>query len=332
MAGFSEIIGQEKVIEHFQNAIKRNKISHAYILNGESGMGKKMLAKAFAMTVQCEQGGDEPCMKCHSCIQALSGNNPDIRWITHEKPASIAVEDIRTQVNNDIVIRPYEYRRKIYICDEAEKMTAAAQNALLKTIEEPPEYGIIMLLTANKQMLLDTILSRCVVMEMRPVKEDIIVDYLKTKERVVDYRAREAAAFSGGNIGKAKELCASDEFFSFKDDVLRMIKNVEHMTAAEIQASVREIVKENKDNIGNYLNLLELWYRDVLIYKVSQNGRELLFQKEEKAVRNQADKAGYDDVERIMQSIAGVRGQIKSNVNLELALEMMFVKIRDSLQ
>ena len=79
MAGFDEILGQEKVVEHFKNAIKLDKISHAYIINGEKGMGKKMMAKAFAMTVQCERGGDEPCMECHSCKQFLSGNNPDIK-------------------------------------------------------------------------------------------------------------------------------------------------------------------------------------------------------------------------------------------------------------
>ena len=115
MAGFREIIGQEKIVEHFRNAIRYDKISHAYILNGEQGMGKKMIAEAFAMTVQCENGAYEPCMSCHSCKQAMSGNNPDIRWVKHEKPATISVEDIRMQVNNDIVIKPYEYKRKIYI-------------------------------------------------------------------------------------------------------------------------------------------------------------------------------------------------------------------------
>lgn len=330
MAGYSEILGQQKVVEHFRNAIKLNKISHAYILNGEQGMGKKMMAGAFAMTVQCEKGGTEPCMTCHSCKQFISGNNPDIKWVTHEKPASISVEDIRTQVNNDIVIRPYEYKRKIYIIDEAEKMTTASQNALLKTIEEPPEYAVILLLTSNKEMLLQTILSRCVVMDLRPVENEIIVNYLKTKEKIVDYRAREAAAFSGGNIGKAKEMCSSDDFFTLKEEVLRMTKNVEKMTAADMSGHVKNIGKQFKENIGIYLNLLELWYRDVLIYKVSYSCKELLFQKEEKYIREQAGKLGYDRIERIFESIHKVRFQMKSNVNFELALDMLFINIKES--
>lgn len=330
MAGFSEISGQKKVVEHFLNAIKMNKISHAYIINGEKGMGKKMMAKAFAMTVQCEKGELEPCMECHSCKQFVSGNHPDIKWVTHEKPATISVEDIRIQINNDIMIRPYEYKRKIYIIDEAEKMNAASQNALLKTIEEPPEYAILLLLTSNKEMLLQTILSRCVVLNLRPVKQEIIVDYLRKKEKIVDYRAKEAAVFSEGNIGKAKEMCASDNFFTFKEDVLRMVKNIEGMTAADIGENVKNIVKQYKEIIGNYFNLLELWYRDVLIYKVSQNKKELLFQREEKNIREQALKLGYDKIGQILDCIQKVRVQIKSNVNFELSLEMLFISIKDS--
>lgn len=330
MAGFKEIIGQEKIITHFQRAIEMDKISHAYILNGEKGMGKKMLASAFAMAIQCEKGGVEPCMECHSCKQCLSGNNPDIRWVTHEKPASISVEDIRHQVNHDIDIKPYEYKKKIYIIDEAEKMTIASQNALLKTIEEPPSYALVMLLTANRDMLLQTILSRCVIMDIIPVAYDKIEEYLKIKERIVDYRAKEAALFSGGNIGKAREICASDDFFYFKEEVLRLVRNIPQMTAADMGSYIKKIAKEQKENIGNYLNLLELWYRDVLLYKASGKEDRLLFRKEEKNIRNQAEQLAYSGIEEIFQSISTVRMQLKANVNFELALEMLFINIKDN--
>ena len=108
-----------------------------------------MLAGLFAKTLQCEAGGTDPCGTCRSCIQCDSGNQPDIIWVTHEKPTVISVDDIREQVNNDIIIKPYSSRYKIYIIPEAELMNPQAQNALLKTIEEPPEYAITMLLTNN---------------------------------------------------------------------------------------------------------------------------------------------------------------------------------------
>ena len=136
MAGFQDIYGQEAMKEHLQNAIRLGKVSHAYIINGERNSGKEFIARIFARTLQCERGGIEPCGECHSCKQAESGNQPDIIRVTHEKPNSIGVEDIRSQVNNDIVIKPYSSPYKIYIINEGEKMTVQAQNALLKTLEE----------------------------------------------------------------------------------------------------------------------------------------------------------------------------------------------------
>ena len=178
MATFKDIIGQEQLKEHFQNALSTKKISHAYIINGESKAGKEFIANIFAMALQCEKGGTQPCQECHSCKQALSGNQPDIIHVTHEKPNTISVDDIRSRINNDVGIKPYSSPYKIYIMNEAEKMTVQAQNAILKTLEEPPEYAVIILLTTNVNSLLPTILSRCVVLNMKPVADNQVRKYL----------------------------------------------------------------------------------------------------------------------------------------------------------
>ena len=101
MSKFADIYGHEQIKEHLQNAIRLNKVSHAYIFNGPMGSGKKMTAGIFAETLQCEQHGQEPCGTCHSCIQSESGNQPDIIWVHHEKPGSIGVDDVREQVIGD---------------------------------------------------------------------------------------------------------------------------------------------------------------------------------------------------------------------------------------
>ena len=178
MAKFQDIIGQEQIKEHLQSAISAKKISHAYIINGEKSSGKEFIAKVFAMALQCEKGDVEPCQECHSCKQALSDNQPDIIKVTHEKPNSISVDDIRAQINNDVAIKPYSSPYKVYIMNEAEKMTVQAQNAILKTLEEPPEYAVIILLTTNVNSLLPTILSRCVVLNMKPVADEKVRKYL----------------------------------------------------------------------------------------------------------------------------------------------------------
>ncbi len=210
--GFEEILGNEMVKDHFKKAIQNHKISHAYILTGEAGMGRKSIANAFAMTLRCEQGGSEPCMMCHSGKQVMSGNHPDLIYVTHEKPGSIGVDDVREQINDTIMIRPYSSYYKIYIVDEAEKMTVQAQNALLKTIEEPPSYAVIILITTNQEAFLPTILSRCVQMKLKPLKDFTIKSYLTQNLHIAEKDADICAAFARGNLGKAIHLASSDEF------------------------------------------------------------------------------------------------------------------------
>ena len=128
MSGFKDVVGHSEIIQYIQNAVTEDKVSHAYILNGEKGSGKKMLAGLFAQTLQCEKGGAEPCYECHSCKQAVSGNHPDIIWVTHEKPNSISVDDIRVQINGDIQVKPYNGEYKIYIVPDADMMTVQAED------------------------------------------------------------------------------------------------------------------------------------------------------------------------------------------------------------
>ena len=218
MSGFKDVVGHSEIIQYIQNAVTEDKVSHAYILNGEKGSGKKMLAGLFAQTLQCEKGGAEPCYECHSCKQAVSGNHPDIIWVTHEKPNSISVDDIRVQINGDIQVKPYNGKYKIYIVPDADMMTVQAQNALLKTIEEPPAYAVILLLTENAISLLPTICSRCVKLKLRNIKDQLVKRYLMEQLQVPDYKADVCTAFAQGNIGKAAMLAGSEHFNEIKDE------------------------------------------------------------------------------------------------------------------
>ena len=178
--GFSELIGNEQIKEHFLHAISSGKVSHCYVISGEDGLGKMTAAKAFAQTLECQaEPANRPCGVCHSCTQFLSGNHPDVIFPGHEKPTVIGVDDVRTQIIGDIQIKPYCSPYKIYIVDEAQKLSVQAQNALLKTIEEPPAYGIILLLTTNAASMLETILSRSIVLNMKPVESEAFTSYMR---------------------------------------------------------------------------------------------------------------------------------------------------------
>lgn len=329
MADFKDIIGQEQIKEHLQNAIHTNKISHAYIINGEKSSGKEFIAKIFSLALQCEKDGDNPCQECHSCKQALSGNHPDIIRVIHEKPGTISVEDIRAQVNNDVVIKPYSSPYKIYLINEAEKMTVQAQNAILKTLEEPPEYVVILLLTTNVDVLLPTILSRCVVLNMKPVADELIKKYLMGQMQVPDYKAEVCVAFARGNVGKARLLAASEDFENVKAEALSLLKYIQDMELHEIVAAIKKI-NEYKLEVGDYLDIIAIWYRDVLLFKATRDVNHMIFREEITTIRKVAQRSSYEGIEEIIEALGKAKRRLDANVSFELTMELLLLTIKEN--
>ena len=332
MSSFSDIYGYETIKEHMQSAIRLGKVSHAYIINGGLGAGKKMLAGIFAKTLQCENMEESvnTCNKCHYCIQSDTGNQPDIIWVKHEKPASIGVDDVREQIIADMQIKPYSSRYKIYIIDEAEKLTVAAQNALLKTIEEPPSYGIVIFLKTNAHIFLKTILSRCVMLDLKPVKNSIVEEYIRNNYDVSDYECRFAANFAQGRIGRAKTIVESTEFAHLKQDVMHVIKNAKDMTSGEIMAVVKDI-NNYKLTIDDYLDLMAKWFRDVLLFKSTNDTNYLIFSDEISLIKSQAQTMSYEGIQDILDSIDKVKIRLKANVNFDLCIELLIMAIKEAM-
>lgn len=329
MSGFKDVVGHRDIIGYIQDAVQQNKVSHAYILNGQRGSGKKMLAKLFATTLQCETGKSEPCNECRSCIQANNGNHPDIITVKHEKPGSISVDDIRSQVNGDIMIKPYSSPYKIYIIPEADLLTVQAQNALLKTIEEPPEYAIIFLLTENADSLLPTIRSRCVMLKLRNIKDKLVKKYLMEQLQIPDYQADLCAAFAQGNIGRAVMLAKSEHFNEIKEEAIQLLKYINEMELSEIVSAIKEINKY-KLELTDYLDIITIWYRDVLLYKATKDVGSLVFGDQLKYIKERASKSSYEGIETILESIEKAKVRLKANVNFDLVMELLLLTIKEN--
>lgn len=329
MKDFDAIVGHDHIKEHLIRAISMNKVSHAYILNGRQGSGKNMVADAFAKLLQCEQHGTKPCNQCRSCIQAESGNQPDIIHITHQKPASIGVEDIREQLIGDIRIRPYSSRYKIYIMDDAELMTQQAQNAVLKTIEEPPEYGIVLLLTENADALLPTILSRCVRLNLNSVEDALLRKHLQDKYGADEYQVRFAAAFAQGCIGRAEDIISSDAFIQMKDNAQSVLKYCSEMSVSEMISAVKHVT-DYKQQINDYIDLLALWYRDVLIFKSTSDMNLLIFKDSFVDIQRQASLSSYEGLQHIIDACDKAKKRLRANVNFELTMELLFLTMKEN--
>ena len=329
MGSFKDVVGHKDILKYISSAVENNRVSHAYILNGERGSGKKMLANLFAMTLLCETGDNEPCGKCHSCKQAESGNHPDIIRVTHEKPNSISVDDIRTQVNNTVDIKPYQGPYKVYIIPQADMMTPQAQNAILKTIEEPPSYAVFLLLTENAETLLPTINSRCVMLKLRNIKDTLIKKYLMENLEIPDYKADMCTAFAQGNMGRAIMLANSDHFNEIREEAVQLLKHISEMELNEIVAAVKNI-SVYKLEITDYLDIIMIWYRDVLLYKATKEIDKVVFKDQLQSIKEQARKSSYEGIELILESLEHAKARLKANVNFDLVMELLFLTIKEN--
>ncbi|MCR5100318.1 MAG: DNA polymerase III subunit delta [Butyrivibrio sp.] len=349
MPRFSDIIDQEQLKNHMQNALETGKVSHAYIISGEDGSGKEFVAKAYAKALLCESREKEgryieACDKCHSCIQAESGTNPDIITLVHEKPNVISVDDIRTQIRDSVIIKPYAAKYKVYIIPDGEMMNVQAQNALLKTLEEPPAYVVIIILTNNADAFLQTIISRCVVLPMKPASDDSIRKYLMEDMKIVSYKADLCTSFARGNVGKAIELASSDRFEGLKNNVIEVVSKLKGREIYQINQKIQEIIKcKNEDataaeskkealqNQGDMLDVLLFFFRDILVYKSTEKAEHLIFQDKLSYIRDISLNSSYEGIKNIFEALDRAQKRITYNVNADLTLQMLFLDIKENI-
>lgn len=329
LMNFKSIVGHEDIIRHFKSSIEMNKVGHAYIIAGEPDSGKKMLSRAFATTLQCEEGGVEPCGECQSCRQMVSGNQPDVIMLEPAKEGTISVDDIREQVVDSICIKPYKSRYKIYIVPNAQNMTVQAQNALLKTIEEPPAYGIVLLLTTNVDKMLPTVVSRCIVLNTKPIRERDMLGYLEKHMGISEEKAYFCLDFAQGNLGKAIKLATNEEYSQVVDSVVSTLKNIQNMDADDLAKAVSDI-EQFKMSLDDYMDLMMMWYRDVLMFKVTGNIDKLLFKGEYSSLKNQAKLLSYKTIEDKINAIEKAKRRLDVNANFDITIELLLLTLKES--
>ncbi len=329
MSGLHRILGNEQIKAYFENVIAQRQPAHAYLLAGQPGMGRRTAADAVAMTLQCEAHGPQPCGECRSCRQFLAGTHPDVKVVTHEKPGVISVDEIRRQVVSDAAIRPYYGPYKIYIVPQAEKMNQQAQNALLKTLEEPPAYAVVFLLASGAQTLLPTIRSRCVSFTMAPLPDDVVRAEL-IRRGVREEEAALAAALARGNLGQAIETASSEKAAGMQALIIGLLRDVKDRSIASLQEEVRAM-REHGYDADACLDRIALFIRDALMYKATKDVNLLVMKEELRLIRRYADKVSFEGLEEILQALERARDRLHANVNFDLTMEMLILTVRDKL-
>ena len=330
MYTFEEIVGNEHIIKNLQSAVSTNTISHAYIIDGAEGLGKKLLANTFAKTLQCEKGGTTPCDECISCHTFDSGNNPDIIYVVPTKTKALGIEDIRNQMVNIANIKPYKNKYKIFIIDNADTMTVQAQNAILKTIEEPTSYSVFILLSTNSASFLPTVLSRCILIKLKPLSEEIVKKYIMDNLKVSEEKAGVYSAFALGSIGKAKQLIESEEFAVKRQNIIDTLNKIKKSDDIEIFELAKSF-EEYKEGINEALDICFMWYRDILVFKLLEDKKYVIEQDKYSELNFKTGEFESRQLFEILDIIENTRQQLEKNANFQLALEIMFPKIKENL-
>lgn len=323
---FDDIIGQNEVVNSLKAVLEEDSTRHAYIFSGPYGIGKRMVAKIFSATLLCcARNSFTRCESCQPCLLFNSGTNPDF-YVVEPEGSSISVDDIR-KMQQDISIRPMYSGRKVYLIAEAEKMTVQAQNCLLKTLEEPPAYAVIILTTSNSNSLLETIRSRSIIYNFRKNTDDEVKACIL--KEVEDSTGLDfIVSYADGVPGKALVLLQSEDFRLNREKAVEVILRLRDSKLLEV-FDIYDFFEENKDNIDSILDIMLLFYRDLLIAKKSGNENILINSDKKDIILKNVDRFKTGKLIENIAAVEEARKNIKQNANYQLVIEVMLMKLQE---
>lgn len=261
---FENILGNEKNKELLKRILTTNTISHSYMFIGEESTGKMLFAKEFAKGILCENKDNRPCNNCISCVKFDNLNHPDL-IVIDEKEETIKNDQIR-EMNRNILEKPIESNKKVYIINNSENMTQQAQNSLLKTLEEPPEHAVIILITKDDNRMLNTIKSRCTKINFIPLTNLELKEVL-SKNFGIENTTRRMLELANGSVKRAVELNSNDELYSKLENIFANLNNIDLIDFLKH----KEQIAENKEQINTILDFINV----ILFEKYNQNSKYL---------------------------------------------------------
>lgn len=311
----SEFVGYGDKMEQLMRSVQAGRIVHALLFVGPHGSGKRTLARLFAQAMVC-QGERKPCGACPACKRFLAGSHPDIHVVKPEKK-SIGVDEVRELIDA-LALRPYEGGRHIALIEQADKLTVAAQNALLKTLESPTGEAMFFLITDAPGAMLPTILSRCQTVRFSDLSVEDCARVLEGRG-IDPIRARELAGLSQGSVGRALEIDGDGEYRALREKVLQ---SLEALSGRASVAGAAAPLEEDKGLEGDMLDIMELWARDLMAL---QSGAEPYQSGDADRLR----KSKLDG-RALLKGVLLARMQLGSNVSWPNALENLYFELIDT--
>ena len=326
MYTFEEIRGNTPLVEQLRRSAASGRSSHAYLFLGGAGAGKRLIANTFAKALQCE-GEKRPCDSCKSCHAFNHGNHPDVIYFQPLKNGkTYTIEDVREQLLETVDLKPFQYEKKIYIIEKADTLNIQSQNALLKTLEEPPAHAVFLLLAERAEAFLPTILSRVVAMKIRPLSAETIADYLMQAGHLAE-ESHILSAYAQGRIGQALELVEDEGFREMRQDILGKLEVLPSMSEGDAYLLAKDL--EGYKNDLRFLDIMELWYRDLLTAK-SLREEGYLIQRDKKDAIFRAAKEPAALLAKKAAAVRTARMRLAQNANFRLTMEVMLMDLKET--
>jgi DNA polymerase-3 subunit delta' len=329
------IIGHEWAIDFLRRSIAGGRTAHAYLLSGPAGVGKSLLALRLAQALNCETGGPDPCLICRACKRIERGNHPDVRVAGMASQAlglkpdeaarqkELKIDTVR-EWQSDINLRPYEGRRRVFILHDAEKLTDAASNAMLKTLEEPPPYATLLLVANTAGELLPTIVSRCQPLKLRPASRAVVAAALRERYNLAAEDAGLLAAWSGGRVGWALRMVEAPDELEARQAQLDALVALGTQPRPAGFRWAEERAKEYRGGeqieVFAALELWQSWWRDVMLAAAGCPDQIVHIDRRDE-IKRAAARYRLTDIHAFVGRLDGAAQQLRENVNPQLALE-----------
>ncbi len=331
---FADIIGHERAKSVLQASILNDRVGHAYLFHGEDGIGKRLTALRFAQALSCETTygpqGPDACGTCRACRQIDAQSFPDLLTIEPDRERAvpqIKIEQIR-ELEHHIVYRPLVGSRKIFLIDDADRMTLAAANALLKTLEEPPAHSLFILISSRPSALPPTVRSRCHAMRFAPPARTQVEAALILKRELPPEDARFLAMSTGARIGDA--LRADLKQARAREQELGLLASPETLGSIPAVLGAAEALTKS-DRGADALDWLGGLVRDLVLVRIGADADCLMQPHTPRSIRTAAEGAALDELLGVMDAIDSHQRSATRHLNTQLALESVLLRLRDAM-
>jgi DNA polymerase III subunit delta' len=323
--GFFEILGHQRQTETLRLALAKGRLHHAYLFAGPEGVGKRTLALALAKAIHCAERVDDFCGQCANCARIEDGNHPDVRTIEPlAGKKEISIQQIR-EIEKQLNFRSFSGRKKIAVLDPATLMNLSAQNALLKTLEEPPQDSLLLLVATNTGGLLPTLRSRCLRLSFGCLQCEQVANYLASKKGLKREEADFLAAMAMGSLGTALKIDGEE----LQEKRRGWIELLSSLKAGDYRAATAtaEALAKDRDESLKFLEWAGSWYRDLMVHAVTRGSGELVNRDVLTRIEHEsADDRLEHSLSLIAQTIEAAAG-IQRNLNRRMVLENLLFNV-----